>query len=81
MALRAGLVSLVLASITGSILGNLLLVLGLSLLVGGLKTGKQTFNRSNAGIDATLLILSVITLGIPSLFNWEIEPNFAALKA
>lgn len=80
VALRAGLVSLVLASITGSILGNLLLVLGLSLLVGGLKNGKQTFNRSNAGIDATLLILSVITLGIPSLFNWEIEPNFAAVE-
>ena len=80
VALRAGLVSLVLASITGSILGNLLLVLGLSLLVGGIKNGKQTFNRSNAGIDATLLILSVITLGIPSLFNWEIEPNFVAAE-
>lgn len=80
VALRAGLVSLVLASITGSILGNLLLVLGASLLVGGLKNGKQTFSRTNAGIDATLLILSVIVLGIPSLFNWEIEPNFAAAE-
>ncbi len=80
VALRAGLVSLVLASITGSILGNLLLVLGLSLLVGGIKNGKQTFSRANAGIDATLLILSVIVLGIPSLFNWTIEPNFAAAE-
>ncbi len=80
VALRAGLVSLVLASITGSILGNLLLVLGLSLLVGGLKNGKQTFNRSNAGIDATLLILSVIALGIPSLFNWDLEPDFFAVE-
>ncbi|MBK8984821.1 MAG: calcium/proton exchanger [Chloroflexi bacterium] len=80
VALRAGLINLVLASITGSILGNLLLVLGLSLLVGGIKNGKQTFNRSNAGIDATLLILSVIALGIPSLFNWALEPDFAAVE-
>lgn len=80
VALRAGLVSLVLASIIGSILGNLLLVLGLALLVGGIKNGKQTFNRANAGIDATLLILSVIALGIPSLFNWEIEPDFMAAE-
>ncbi len=80
VALRAGLISLVLASITGSILGNLLLVLGLSLLAGGIKNGKQMFNRSNAGIDATLLILSVIALGIPSLFNWALEPNFAAVE-
>jgi len=80
VALRAGLVSLVLASITGSILGNLLLVLGFSLLAGGIKNGKQTFNRANAGIDGTLLILSVIALGIPSLFNWELEPNFASVE-
>ncbi len=81
VALRAGLVELVLASITGSILGNLLLVLGLSLLMGGIKHGKQRFNRANAGIDATLLILSVIALGIPSLFNWKLEPDFYSVEA
>lgn len=80
MALRAGLTDLVLASITGSILGNLLLVLGLSLLMGGLKHGVQSFNRENAGLDATLLILSVIALGIPSLFNQALEPNFTAVE-
>jgi len=80
VALRRGLIELVLASITGSILGNLLLVLGLSLLVGGLKHGKQRFNRANAGIDATLLVLSVFALGIPSFFNLALEPDFRAVE-
>jgi len=80
VALRRGLIELVLASITGSILGNLLLVLGLSVLVGGLKHGTQRFNRANAGIDATLLVLSVFALGIPSFFNLAIEPDFQAVE-
>ena len=79
-ALREGLLDLVLASITGSILGNLLLVLGAALLLGGIKNGVQTFDRTHAGLDATLLILSVIALGIPSLFNFAIEPNFASVE-
>lgn len=80
VALRAGLTTLVLASIAGSILGNILLVLGFSLLLGGLKNGRQTFNRKTANIDATLLILAVVALGIPSLFNWSLEPNFAKVQ-
>jgi len=80
VALRSGLIELVLASITGSILGNLLLVLGMSLLVGGIKHGTQRFNRANAGIDATLLVLSVFALGIPSIFNLELEPDFRAVE-
>ncbi|HLF25906.1 MAG TPA: calcium/proton exchanger [Anaerolineae bacterium] len=79
-ALREGLIDLVLASITGSILGNLLLVLGAALLIGGIKNGTQKFDRASAGLDATLLILSVIALGIPSLFNFAIEPNFASVE-
>jgi len=69
IALNAGLVDLVKASITGSIIGNLLLVLGLSLLLGGLKHGTQVFNRRTAGVNATLLILAVALLAIPSLFD------------
>ncbi len=80
-ALRQGLITLVLASITGSILGNLLLILGLSLLVGGLKFGTQRFNRENASMDATLLVLSVFALAIPSLFNSAIEPDFRSVEA
>ena len=80
VALQAGLIDLVLASITGSILGNLLLVLGLALLMGGFKNGTQKFNRANASIDATMLIVAVIALGIPSMFNLELEPNFMAVE-
>jgi Ca2+:H+ antiporter len=69
LGIRAGLTELVRASITGSILGNLLLVLGLSLLLGGWKNGTQTFDRRTAGLNATLLLLAVIALAIPSLFD------------
>ncbi len=72
-AIRAGLLELVKASITGSILGNLLLVMGLSLLVGGLRHGLQKFDRTQAGLNATMLMLAVIALGIPSLFSHAIE--------
>lgn len=80
-ALRQGLITLVLASITGSILGNLLLILGLSLLLGGIKFGTQRFNRENAGMDATLLILAVFALAIPSIFNLALEPDFVAVES
>ena len=50
VALRAGLLDLVKASLTGSILGNLLLILGLSLMAGGLKRSTLTFNRTAAGL-------------------------------
>lgn len=72
-AIRAGLLELVKASITGSILGNLLLVMGASLLIGGARHGLQRFDRSQAGLNATMLVLAVIALGIPSLFSHAIE--------
>jgi Ca2+:H+ antiporter len=72
-AIRAGLLDLVKASITGSIIGNLLLVTGLSILAGGLRHGRQTFERRRAGLDATMLILSIIALTVPSLFSHHIE--------
>lgn len=72
-ALRAGLLDLVKASITGSILGNVLLVMGLSMLLGGLKNGTQRFNRTQAGVNGTMLLLAVIGLGVPSLFSHSIE--------
>jgi Ca2+:H+ antiporter len=77
-AIRAGLLDLVKASITGSILGNLLLVMGLSLLLGGLKNGVQVFDRRTAGINATLLILGVSALLIPSFFDQAVKVNLAA---
>lgn len=68
-AIQAGLLDLVRASITGSIIGNLLLVLGLSLLAGGLRNGVQSFDRRTAGLNATLALLAVFALAIPSLFD------------
>jgi Ca2+:H+ antiporter len=69
LALRAGLVDLVKASITGSILGNLLLVLGLSQLVGGIRYKVQKFNLNLAGLSISLLVVAVIGLVIPALFH------------
>lgn len=68
-ALSAGKVELVRASIVGSIIGNLLLVLGLSLLLGGLKFGTQTFDRRIASLNSTMIILAFMALAIPSFFD------------
>ena len=68
-ALRAGLIDVVKASITGSIIGNLLFVLGLSLLLGGLRNGTQVFDRRVAGANAALLVLAAVSLFIPAVFS------------
>jgi Ca2+:H+ antiporter len=77
VALRAGLVSLVKASITGSILGNLLLVLGLSLVIGGITRRELRFNRTTAGMSAGMLTLAVVALMLPALFH-ALHPEQAA---
>ena len=69
VALRAGLIDLVKASITGSILGNLLLVLGVALLMGGLKFREQKFSRHLAGSTGTVLLIAVFGLVVPALFH------------
>jgi Ca2+:H+ antiporter len=69
VALRAGLIDLVKASITGSILGNLLLVLGIALLAGGLKYKEQKFSRHLAGSSSTVLLIAVFGLVVPALFH------------
>ena len=69
-ALEAGLHDLVKASLTGSIIGNLLLVFGLGALLGGLKFRRQVFNRTAARLGATLLLLSAVGLIIPSLLHF-----------
>ncbi|HPT37779.1 MAG TPA: calcium/proton exchanger [Methanothrix sp.] len=72
-AIRAGQMQLVLASLTGSILGNLLLVLGFSMLLGGLKNGRQIFDRRQVDTDATMTILALIAMSVPSLFSLYIS--------
>jgi Ca2+:H+ antiporter len=68
-ALRRGLDDIVKASVTGSILGNSLLVLGLALFAGGLRRDRQTFDRAAASMGSTLLALAAVGLVVPALFN------------
>jgi Ca2+:H+ antiporter len=78
IALREGLVELVKASIAGSIIGNILVVLGLSLLLGGLKNGTQFFDAKSAGTNATMMALAVVSLTIPAVFALgpeEVRPS------
>lgn len=69
VALKAGMIDVVKASITGSILGNILLVLGASFLAGGTKFPRQTFNATAAGLSATLLALAAVGLLVPAFFH------------
>jgi Ca2+:H+ antiporter len=66
-ALRAGHTAVVKASITGSIIGNLLLVFGLSCYLGGLRHGKQRFNRGSAGSATVMLFLATVALVMPAV--------------
>jgi Ca2+:H+ antiporter len=79
VALQAGLVDLVKASITGSILGNLLLILGLSLIAGGLRAPILKFNRTSAGMSSAMLALAVVGLIFPALFH-SVHPGTLADK-
>lgn len=72
-AVQAGLLELVKASITGSIIGNLLLVLGFAMAAGGIRHGVQKFNKRNASRNAILLTLAFTTLIIPSVFSQTIS--------
>src|SRR5579871_3080391 len=68
-ALQAGLLDVVRASITGSIIGNTLLVLGMAVFFGGWRNGRQYFDARNAGQYASMLALAVIGLVLPALAN------------
>ena len=68
---------LVKASITGSIIGNILLVLGMAILLGGLAHQRQVFNRTYAGMGATLLTLASIGLLVPSFHSFPLVPRKA----
>jgi Ca2+:H+ antiporter len=67
-ALQAGLLDVVKASLTGSIIGNLLLVLGASVLIGGVRNGTQRFSSQVAGANAALLVVAAIGLFVPAVF-------------
>jgi Ca2+:H+ antiporter len=69
VALSAGLVNLVKASIIGSVIGNILLIFGLSLVVGGLKQKEQFFNKENTGYQSSMLFLAIIGLAVPTILS------------
>jgi Ca2+:H+ antiporter len=67
VSINAGLLDLVKASITGAILGNILLIFGLSIIAGGFKYKEQSFNRQNTGVQSSMLFLAVIGLAVPTV--------------
>ena len=69
VAMKEGMFDVVKASLAGSVVGNILLVLGASMLVGGLKYKTQTFNRNSINITSSMLLLAVIGLSIPAIFT------------
>ncbi len=74
-ALRAGHIEVVKASISGSIMGNLLLVLGLAILLGGKDREKQTFSRTAAGTNSSMLFLAVAGLLMPAIYDLSVAGN------
>jgi Ca2+:H+ antiporter len=68
MALRAGEKEIVKASLTGSIIGNMLMVLGLAMLLGGWKRKELVFNRLTAESSSSMMVLSVVSLVIPAIY-------------
>ncbi|NET36474.1 MAG: calcium/proton exchanger [Cyanothece sp. SIO1E1] len=70
IALKAGLVDVVKASITGSIIGNLLLVMGLSMLLGGLRYKEQEFQPIVARVNAASMNLAIIAILLPTAVNY-----------
>jgi Ca2+:H+ antiporter len=69
-ALQAGLIEVVKASLTGSIIGNLLLVMGAAVLIGGVRHGTQLFSPRIAGANAALLVLALVGLFVPAVFAY-----------
>lgn len=77
-ALKEGLFDVVKSSIAGSVIGNILLVLGMSMFAGGLKYKTQTFNRNVINVSSSMLLFAVIGLSIPAIFTHTVAPDLLA---
>jgi Ca2+:H+ antiporter len=75
VAISAGLLDLVKASITGAIIGNILLIFGLSVIVGGFKYKEQRFSRENIGFQSSMLFIAIIGLAIPTILVATVLPG------
>lgn len=74
-ALKAGLFDVVKASIAGSVIGNILLVLGASMLLGGIKFKTQQFNAKVVEVTSSMLLFAVIGLCVPAIFTHTVNPE------
>jgi Ca2+:H+ antiporter len=75
VALRAGLLDMVRASLAGAILANLLLALGVAFLLGGLRHRVQTYNASAARVYASMMLIAAFSLAVPSAFSRFLAPE------
>jgi Ca2+:H+ antiporter len=75
VALRAGLLDMVRASIAGTILANLLLALGVAFLLGGLRYHTQTYNVPGARVYSSMMFIAAISLTVPSAFSRVLAPG------
>jgi len=80
VAMREGLHDVVKASLTGSIIGNILLVLGVAMFAGGMKYERQKFNQTASGMGASLLLLAAVGLIIPALFHFTAADRGVAIE-
>src|SRR5580765_5332708 len=75
VALRAGFFDMVRASIIGAILGNLMLGMGLAFFLGGLRFHTQEYNAGAARLYSSMMLISAVSLGVPSAFNRFFSPQ------
>ena len=75
VALRAGFFDMVRASIIGSILANLMLATGVAFLLGGLRYHTQEYNAGAARLYSSMMLISAVSLGVPSAFNRFFSPE------
>ncbi len=75
VAFRAGFFDMVRASIIGAILANLLLAIGMAFLIGGLRHHTQEYNAGAARLYSSMMLISAVSLGVPSAFNRFFSPD------
>ena len=79
-AIKEGLFDVVKASLAGSVLGNILLVLGFSIFLGGLKHKELKYDAEQGTFTATMLLFAVIGLSLPAVFTWGVPENLITSK-
>ena len=80
LALRDGLLEVVQASIVGSIINNLLLLIGLSIFFGGLRHKEQRFNKISVGVSSTMLIIAIVGLAVPTVYSLTVGTGRAEVE-